>query len=115
MRVNVCLSICLMSCSASGVPCIQAPDMRESGGGNKVVSMTVCGVFGCWFDVHFCNRCVCLPLGLCVIKNMGLCGQGYTLDKITCGDWYFVMFFPEANEVGSCLLGGSDVTPRSVP
>ncbi|CAL8237787.1 unnamed protein product [Boreogadus saida] len=36
-----------------GVPCIQAPDMRESGG--------------------------------------------------------------EANEVGSCLLGGSDVTPRSVP
>ena len=41
---------------------------------------------------------------------LGLCGQGYILDKIT-----FVMFFPEANEVGSCLLGGSDVTPRSVP
>ena len=92
--------------------------MRESGGGNKVVSMTVCGVFGCWFDVHFCNGYVSssrpVLLKICFFF-MGLCGQGYTLDKITCGDWYFVMFFPEANEVGSCLLGGSDVTPRSVP
>ena len=59
-----------MSCSASGVPCIQAPDMRESGGGNKVLSKTVCGVFGCWFGVHFCNMCGSSSRPMCVIKNM---------------------------------------------
>ena len=80
--------------------------MRESGGGNKVVSMTVCGVFGCWIGVHLCN--------MCVSSSRPMCWVYVGKDKITCGDWDFEMFFPEAHEVGSCLLGGSDVTCHSM-